>query len=319
MSRVSHFQRFSQPENHATNNTLLVLRHVYQTSPYKIQRVLNSLLEADLSIGLAFEQQIKGRSSVPDALITQAAMRIFVETKRGGEIDEDQIMRHFETIKPENATAGAGDYLIALTKEHITFTAVTFSQVVEALSAQCAEFETDLLAIVEDYESYLAEQGLLESRNRWLVVFPCGTSIAENAKFGVYYEPASRPCKRNSRYIGVYHQKAGAYVGTVEAIAVVSYIEGAYIFAPEAGRLTAAQEARIKETIEATSYYDLKDSPTRFYVVDEFAPTDARKVSAGGIMGLRYLDLSVIVTAYQPRKDYASAELADALKQTTWS
>jgi hypothetical protein len=71
MSRVSHFQRFSQPENHATNNTLLVLRHFYQSSPFKIQRVLTSLLETDLSIGLAFEQQVRGDASVPDALIKQ--------------------------------------------------------------------------------------------------------------------------------------------------------------------------------------------------------------------------------------------------------
>ena len=43
LSRVSHFQRFSQPENHATNNTLLVLRYFYQSSPFKIQRVSNLL------------------------------------------------------------------------------------------------------------------------------------------------------------------------------------------------------------------------------------------------------------------------------------
>jgi hypothetical protein len=61
MSRVSHFQRFSQPENHATNNTLLAFRFFYQSSPFKLQRVLTSLLESDLSIGLTFEQQIKGQ------------------------------------------------------------------------------------------------------------------------------------------------------------------------------------------------------------------------------------------------------------------
>ena len=42
MSRVSHFQRFSQPENHATNDTLLLLRYFYQSSPFKIQSVLTS-------------------------------------------------------------------------------------------------------------------------------------------------------------------------------------------------------------------------------------------------------------------------------------
>ena len=75
MSRVSHFQRFSQPENHATNNTLLVLRHFYQSSPFKIQRVLTSLLETDLSIGLAFEQRFRQR--------LRPRPRVFLDASRG--------------------------------------------------------------------------------------------------------------------------------------------------------------------------------------------------------------------------------------------
>ena len=335
MSRVSHFQRFSQPENHATNNTLLVLRHLYQASPEKIQRLLTSLLETDLSIGLTFDQQIKKEKSVPDALITQAALRIFVETKRGGEIDKDQIRRHFESITPENGTAGSGDFLIALTKEpladaerkeltaegaakQVSFTAITFSQIVEALRAQCADFETDLLSIVEDYDSYLADEGLVESRNQWLVVFPCGTSIVENAKFGLYYEPSSRRCKHAYRYIGAYKQKTVAYVGVVVAIAVATYADGKYVFTTEAGKLTPAHETRIKDAIDATPYYDLKDNETRFYLVDQFVPTDARKTTPGGIMGLRYLDLGLMISVYHSRKDYTSVELAAALKGATW-
>ena len=247
MSRVSHFQRFSQPENHATNNTLLVLRHFYQSSPFKIQRVLTSLLETDLSIGLDFEQQVRGDASVPDALITQEPMRIFIETKRGGDVDPDQIRRHFNSIAPGATSASRGDILIALTREQIAesdrkslaaegalqrimFTAITFSQIVDALRAQCADFEQVLLGIVEDYESYLAEEGLLEQRNQWIVVLPCGTSIAENARFGLYYEPPSRPCKRNYRFIGVYNRKSISYVGTVEAIAVASHGGGGFSF-----------------------------------------------------------------------------------------
>ena len=65
MSRVSYFQRFSQRENHATNNTLLVFRYFYQASPFKLKGVLDNLLDSDLSIGLVFEQQVKLGSSVP--------------------------------------------------------------------------------------------------------------------------------------------------------------------------------------------------------------------------------------------------------------
>ena len=68
MSRVSHFQRFSQPENHATNNTLLLLRYFYQSSPFKIQSVLTSLLEADLSIGLASNSRLREMPVSPTPL-----------------------------------------------------------------------------------------------------------------------------------------------------------------------------------------------------------------------------------------------------------
>lgn len=337
MSRVSHFQRFSQPENHATNNTLLVLRYFYQSSPFKIQRVLTSLLETDFSIGLTFTQQVKGDASVPDALITQKPMRIFIETKRGGALDSAQIRRHFQSIAQHQVGTGRGDstVLIGLTKEPIaesdrkslvaeaalqgiTFAAVTFSQIVEALKEQCAEFESDLISITEDYDGYLAEEGLLEERNQWLVVFPCSTSIAENARFGLYYQSPSRPCTRNYRLIGVYDRKTVKYVGAVEAIAVASWSDGAVSFTEEAGRLTDDHRKRITSAIEETTYYDLKGEPQRYYLVDSFVPTDAKKTSPGGIWGFRYLDLPKILPAYNPRKDYTSEELAAALNGATW-
>jgi hypothetical protein len=49
----------------------------------------------------------------------QEQMRIFVETKRGGDVDPDQIRRHFKSIAPDTASASRGDILIALTKEPI--------------------------------------------------------------------------------------------------------------------------------------------------------------------------------------------------------
>ena len=335
MSRVSHFQRFSQPENHATNNTLLVLKYFYQSSPFKIEGVLSSLLDTDFSIGLEFDQQIKGEASVPDALISQSPMKIYVETKRGGFLDGDQIRRHLRSIGEHTKEKGEDLILIGLTKEPIpesqrkelageaasqgvTFAAVTFSQIVEALRGQCAEFERELLSIVDDYEGYLGDEGLLEERNQWLVVFPCGTSLAENARFGIYYEPPSRRSKLNYRFIGAYKDKTIAYVGTVVAIAVASFEDGAYRFVEESGALDENLRKRIVDTIEQTPYYDLKAGPTRYYLVDRFASTSARKVSSGGIMGMRYLDLQKLNPAYNPRKNYTSAELAEMLKTATW-
>ena len=332
MSRVSYFQRFSQAENHATNNTLLVLRYFYQSSPFKIQRALTELVEKDLSIGLSFQQQVRGELSVPDALITQEPLHIYVETKRGGQLDADQIQRHLQTI----ATSGTrgGEILIGLTKEQIAeadrkalvanaaaegiaFAAVTFSQVAEALRQQCAPHESELLAIVEDYEIYLSDERLTEEREKWLVVFPCGTSVAENVRFGLYYEPPSRPCKRYS-FIGVYNRKVVAYVGKVEAIAVATFKDSGVDFVEEEGKLTDEHKQRIKAVVEATPYYDLRAEPNRYYIVDHFLGTDLKKTSSGGIMSYRYLDLSNILPSFNARKTYSTDEMAAALKGCTW-
>ncbi len=195
---------------------------------------------------------------------------------------------------------------------------MTFSQIVEELRGQCAAFDRELLSIVEDYESYLAEEGLLAERNRWLMVVPCGTSIAENARFGVYYEQAYRPRRRNCRFIGVYHRKAVQYAGAIEAVTVASSNGGVLSFTEEVGRLEDRHRERIASIIEATPYYDLRSNPTRFFVVDSFVPTDFRKTSPGSIQGLRYLDLPKNIPDYDPRKDYTSEELATALTGATW-
>jgi hypothetical protein len=336
LSRISHFQRFSQRENHTTNNTLLLLRYFYESDPFKLQNVLSSILETDLSIGLEFEQQIRGDASIPDALITQEPMRIFIETKRGGELDSEQIRRHLRSIAADSRTShGDNPILIGLTKESIgelecraltaeavkqgiKFAVVTFSQIADALRAQCKEFDRELVSMVEDYDEYLTEEGLSAGRNQWLTVVPCGTSIAENVHFGLYYEPPSRPSKRNYRFIGLYTMKSVTYVGALEAVAVASFGKNGITFTEEAGRLTDDHRRRITAAINETKYYDLKANPHRFYLVDSFKETDARKTSPQGIWGMRRLDLSEMIPDYNPHRKYTTQELAAALRGTTW-
>jgi len=45
MSSIHYFQRYSQPENVATNNTLLLLSRLYHDSPNKFKGFLNDLLD----------------------------------------------------------------------------------------------------------------------------------------------------------------------------------------------------------------------------------------------------------------------------------
>lgn len=181
MSRVSYFQRFSQRENHATNNTLLVLRYLYQAAPFKLEQVLGGILETTPTIGLTFDQQVKGIHSVPDALISQKPLRMFIETKLGDGLWRDQIERHIASITANPAEQGGETYLIGLTKTPISeaekdshaeyakargvqFRATTFTEIATLLRAACADYEPTLIAIVEDYRSFLENEGLLDDR-----------------------------------------------------------------------------------------------------------------------------------------------------------
>lgn len=168
MSKVSYLQRFSQKENHATNNTLLVMRHFYQASPQKIEDVFSDLAADDFSIGLVFEQQIKLSNSVPDARISQPPMDIFFETKCGGDLDQNQIEQHILSISQSvKHTHTPRKILFGLTKtpidrdiqeqleskakfHKILFIAITFANIVRSLRSVCEPHEIALRDILAD-------------------------------------------------------------------------------------------------------------------------------------------------------------------------
>jgi hypothetical protein len=303
MSGVSHFQRFTQKENHVTNNTLLALRHVYRYSPRKLALLLNVLLEEEVPIGLEFQQQLRGTHSVPDAVIIQQSFGIFIEAKLGEGLDSRQVERHINSIKSRAMPTGAS-LLVGLTTqkldkdvieylrqkanaEGIRFFSVTYSNLASELRKLCADHEQDLIEIVEDYRAFLATEGLLSNPEDWMVVFPCGTSWRENAQFGVYYEPSTRSGKWDCKFLGVYHNKCVSHVGELVAVAACQR-KGEILVEEktEFGVLNETHRSRIKQIIEATEYYDLKNDLLRYYVVQNFVPMTFSKTSPGGMRGL---------------------------------
>jgi hypothetical protein len=329
MSQISFFQRYTQRENHATNNTLLALRYFYEAAPAKLEQVLNSVLDQELSIGLRFEQQIRGSQSIPDAVITQPSFRIIIETKLDGALQLQQIKNHLKSIC---ADAHASDLiLIGLTKNKtgardqteihemaakagIRFQAVTFAELFEALSQACAEYDVQLRAVVDDYGAYLQEEGLLHDRDNWLAVFPCGTSFEENVRFGVYYEPASRPSKSNCRYIGIYKSKLVSFIGEIRAILVDGDEEA------EFGAANPETFNKVEEVIRNTPYYDLRNvEPHRFYLVDKFYETALAKSSPGGMMHSRRFQLDSLIGEDKPARNLSAQEIASKLNGKTFS
>jgi len=328
VSSVSYFQRFAQKENHVTNNTLLVLRHLYRSSPAKFNLLLGALFEEEESIGLEFRQQVRGTDSVFDGLIAQQPLSIFIETKLDSALYTNQIERHFASIHNKKSV-GEPAILVGLTKRGldsdaiatlrnkangIRFFSVTYAQLAAELLKLCADYEQELLEIVEDYREFLANEGLISDPDNRIVVFPCGTSRSENLKFGVYFEPSSRPAKCGCSFLGIYFDKRVSYLGRIEAIVVCGIEDGKRVFKPIGpDAITDAHRDLICQVIDSTPYYHLDNEPHRFYLVNGFFETSFRKQSPHGLQSHRYFDVSDYVIDLKPSPETSAKMLADAL------
>ncbi|HRP11339.1 MAG TPA: hypothetical protein PLK37_09925 [Terricaulis sp.] len=303
-SGISFFQRYSQPENHVTNNTALLLRHIYQASPFKLQAILNKIVDSEaISVGPTFLQQERRINSVPDASITQRNWRVIVETKIGPHLDDEQIERHMSALRE-----GDGDvFVIGLTtqspsadrlasiaaraqRHHVSFAWRSFEELCDIIDQECLSHEVALREVVEDYRAFLDSLDLLDTPSDRIYVVPCGASYDDNERFRLYYHPPERKY-RPFKYLGLYRQRCVSLVGEVEAIAVCNFATGTLDANVEKGPLTHEHRERIIAAIEATAYYDLRE-PTRFFLANALAPVDIRKVSRGGIMGPRYLSVA---------------------------
>ena len=261
MAKISYFQRYSQRENHTTNNTLLIMRHFYQASPQKISTVLSNLAnDIELSVGLVFEQQVRLSAGIPDALISQTPLDIYIETKRGGKLDQEQIERYIDSIRNDSKTQTV---LFGLTrtaiekklrdklgrkanKKNIVFVPITFADIVRELDSVCESHESALKEILSDYEDYLKDEDLLPI-GELMSVFPCGISIEENIKHRLYFEPPNRPSKKDSKFIGLYKKKCIRRLASIKTVVIGRKGSDNFIVTDtEKGMLSDEERDRIK-------------------------------------------------------------------------
>ena len=337
MTAINHFQTYSQRENHVTNNTMLMLRHVYRTSPRLLEKVLQALLEEDeVEIGPRFEQQVGGAHSIPDAVLSHKPLHVYLEAKYGDGLYDDQLERHMRSIsKNEHPTNSA--FLIGLTRnatneddderwkgkalEHgIAFAAASYRKLLESLEDACRA-EPDLSEILDDYQTFIGGEGLLPDQHRKLVAMLCGQSWRENIAHGAYFEPAHRnPKWTRAHFVGVYRQKRVSYVGRLAAAVVCYEKDGELVVqSQEFGLLTDGHKNRIQAIIEAATYYPgFAESSHRYYVVDQFVETDLRKISPGPMLGHRYFDIAELAGVDQLSQDASSEEVAMMLRGATY-
>lgn len=331
MTDLHFFQRYSQPENVATNNVLLLLRLIHQARRGAFENLMKGLLEDDseraLNVGPTFHQQVRGPARVADGLIRQRGFDLLIETKRGDSFDVEQAIGHLEQIRSSSNPillllgrqpladdpSLARLFAAAGTEPSVRVFVRSFKQLIEQCRA-IAEADAELTSIVEDFQGFCAESDLLPVDEYTLFVPPCGESFDDNLRYRLYYCPATRP-RRLGHWFGVYREKCVHAIGAIGRVLVVGLRDGA-VDTPGA---TAEERERILGAIEAARQrdWDLLAEPHTFYLCADLARTRFVKDSPGGIAGHRYFDLGKLTLG--KGETLTSELIARQLETRRWS
>lgn len=336
MSSIHYFQRYSQPENVATNNTLLLFSRLYQHSPSKFKGFLNDLLDdTDLQAGVFFNQQEKGSSSVPDGIINQTSFKVIIETKmhqgfsvpqlnghlQNFDKEEFQILLSLSPLLPDQNLQGQ---ISAAVKQHnlskttnIKYIPTTFQQIVEKFNNVLEDRDYELIDIIDDYESYCLSSWLITDVEYRMRVVTCGWTLSENFQFSLYYDPVTRGFSEHT-YLGIYSDKSVRGIGKVENIIAADLLpNGQLQIISNTNPVTPQQEQNIKAVIPYAFQNNGYQIATghKFFCVEQFYHTDFAKTTKYPLQGTKFFNLK---TELQIDKLPSTQEIADLLKQKTW-
>jgi len=326
---ISLFSGYSQRENRTTNYCLLVLKLLYEENPRYLAEVFSTLLGEEIGdhVGVTFRQQEKKNSSVPDGLIVQKSLTIFIETKNFDWFYDEQLERHLAGL--EQSSPGLkilialgsfedGDnsrfaQIEAFCKEkycgEIRFAALTFEDFIGAL--QLPHLPKTLVDTVSELRAYLDEEGLLPSWRERLDVVNCASSYEDILASNVYLCPAGGGAYSHARcaFFGMYRNKCVERISGI--LAVVDVESELSVMIKWKNDHTHEDQILKNKAIESVRQRWSDDSPARVFLLGELFETEFIKDSRGGMMGSKqYFKVAGVQTAQ---------ELANALKGKTWS
>ena len=336
--KIHYFQRYSEKENVATANTMLLLSRLYSYSSDKFFRFLKSEYFTDLfNPEINFILQEKSVASIPDATITQESFKIVIETKLTDWFYEDQLLRHLKSFGDEKykvmitlASELMSESKRALFEETVSeynkglrspvvHINTTFEALAKAVENYLDDRDYEMHDVLEDYLDYCYTDGLIPVEDAWkyMRVQLAGKTFDFNVSTGVYYDDASRGFRAHD-ILGLYRDKSVRAIGKVVARITAVETEDGMKYTAEYGELTEERKESIQKAIEdSASYgYDLRTVEHRYFFVDEFYKTDFKKISPRAPMGTRVFDLTkVLGTDMIPD----TKELAERLVEKTWS
>lgn len=338
MSRIHYFQRYSQPENVITNNALLFLGRIYELGPVHFEKVLRGLFEdamGDMAVGISMAQQKPAKSGgVPDGLIEQDSFKIVVETKQSKAFDVAQLNRHAASFQNESTRI-----LMLLSPEALSATelgklkgrctlpagvdlvSASFEDLIESAKAANTREDAVFEDLIDDYETYCINDGLLPVSKYLMRAITAGKTFQQNLDYRLYYDDASRGFSDHA-YLGLYNRKAVRAIGRVIDRITADLVGGKLVnVASEImGTPDPAHLDLISKVIPAAQLdpgYNVS-SGHRFFIVDEFVPTEFIKDSKNAIMRTKFFDLRDYL--YLPEKGEMPAvkEIAGQLKGKGW-
>lgn len=347
------FQTYHQRENVLTANFLFFLSNVRRISEKAYKEFLFTLYERDietdnnlLSPKFVNQDKRKGHDSVPDATITQGSSNIIIETKGNGAFfNQQQLEAHIARFNDEDLML-----LITLDKymmdtklleitQHLideknkTFNNVLvhrhikFEEVIKIMkSIVNNQREFDLVDLIEDYQRYLEQEGLIDDIEGKMRMPLASSSMDSNIKHNIYYHPADKKGYRFTpvEYIGLYSNKAIRQIGKVRYVVKSSFENSEMKFEavyPENFSLSEEQQfdlkEKIAETVKDTGWHTVAEMPHYFYVVEKFVETNFAKTTPGGAMGVRYFSLKELLNQ-ESLYDFSMEEIAEKLSQISW-
>jgi hypothetical protein len=335
MADIHYFPRYSQPENVVTNNSLLFLLRLHQYNRFKFEKFLDVICQEQevqlASSWLQFRQQKSSGKSVVDGFIAQDSVKIAVETKMTEAFSPTQLKNHLTIFGAEQhkllillspSLRNSSKSQLALVRKgalarNIQVVHTSFEDLIKQSRACLSDHDEDMLALVDDYESFCSDMKLLPTDEQTLFVPPCRLSFEANERFRLYYCPATRG-GRNAKYIGIYAHKTIRAIGEIAKVVecavntnkgTVKLSEGQEALTPDEQKriLQATEEARVRD-------WDLSVGH-KFYLSDKLYETQFRKTSHGGIWGRIYLNLEEVLGGKVPTDTRA---LAESLKSRTW-
>lgn len=329
---ISLFSRYSQGENRTTNYCLLIFKLLYEENPTFLSELFDVLIgeeEVSDAIGIEFTQQQKYTESIPDGVISQPALDVFIETKEGSTFSQGQLRNHASALRKEGdgirllLCVGKleGDYeaefdeLRSYCRDELDNGVIVGIASYEELasSLDLAGLPKNLMRLVTEFRNYLDQEGLLPSWQTRLDLVNCAKNIEHVVRDRIYMCPARGGAysHKRSKYFGAYKNKAAQYVAHIDAVVDLSdgdppEFKWRNCEINDEDVLERARSARQRRRSE--------DEPaTRVFVLGDPHETHFVKDSKYGMLGSKqYFDISELEVD-------GVRELASRLQGRTWS